>query len=131
MNREQARAKALADEKISTARQEAYEIEHKQDIKNSQVWLSTLKQASSEDYKMWLDHHLDNDGGITHYYNYEMPDIYIATQDIHVTPLFGAMSVDIIVPKGISVSYDKLGHIKIYSYDGPSKGGIVPCYLNT
>jgi hypothetical protein len=74
------------------------------------------KSKAPQQYKA-VDHDLDPD------------TVYIATRDFKMKPVFGAASIDIIIPKGITVTgKDKIGHASIYDMnDYTLSGGSYIC----
>lgn len=69
------------------------------------------KSKASQQYKL-TDHNLDPD------------TVYVATRDFEMKPVFGAASIDIIIPKGITVTgKDKIGHASIYDMNDYSLTG--------
>lgn len=103
-------------------------------------FLTSCRRAKLEDYKEWLR----RPGAVAkHRYNHDLdthcthndrcygyPEWLVAKRDIKVTPLYGAMSVHIIVPEGVELTGD-LGHSKAYLADGRVLGGEANRYRNT
>jgi hypothetical protein len=89
-----------------------------------------LRKATPEDYRAWLEGWVEKEGQITHHYNYNMPgDFYVARSNFVLPPLYGSRSVDIIVPDGIEVTYEELGHNSLYYMrDFDHSGCSVPTY---
>jgi hypothetical protein len=79
-----------------------------------------LRRAEARDYNAWVRGYLERGGTIGHAYDYGLPSsYYIAIRDIEILPpLVGAESVSIIVPEGITVSYNGLGHNALFFMDG-------------
>ena len=94
--------------------------------------LPNLRRAKPSDYKKWLYGFLENGGVISNHFNYDMSDnFYIAKKSFDMHPLFGSLSISIIVPKGIIVTGNP-GHGSLFFMDGFTKiGSYVPCYNNT
>ena len=66
-------------------------------------FLTVFSKSQAEQRYKEVDHNLDTDS------------VYVATRDFKMKPLFGAASIDIIVPKGIKVTHDgNIGHATIY-----------------
>lgn len=69
--------------------------------------LPYLVPAQPFQYTAWLVGHIAEHGPPTHYYDYRMPDdFYLATSDFTLPPLYGADSVNIIVPARIRVEQE-------------------------
>lgn len=79
-----------------------------------------LRRATAREYNAWMRGYLEKGGGIGHAYDYGLPSsYYVAIRNIGSLPaLFGAQSVSIIVPAGITVSYGNLGHNELFFMDG-------------
>ncbi len=94
--------------------------------------LTHMRPARVRDYDAWLDGFMAKGGKITHKYNYKMPDdFYVALQDTHMIPLYGAQSISIIVPVGIEIT-GELGHVDLF-YMGnfkPEPSHFVPVYID-
>jgi hypothetical protein len=74
----------------------------------------SLRPAHKRDYERWLEGHLSAGGKITHAYDYKMPESFrVAMEDMTLRPLYGARSLNIIVPEGIEVT-GELGHTNLY-----------------
>lgn len=97
------------------------------------LWLRHTRHATATDYKRWLDGHIINGGEISHVYQYNMPDNFLVAQAaMKITPLYGARSVQIIVPRGIRVEAEDVGHNNVYYMDGfTCTGGWAPLFQNT
>lgn len=66
-------------------------------------FLAVFSKSQAEQRYKEVDHNLDTDS------------VYVATRDFKMKPVFGAASIDIIVPKGIKVTHDgNIGHASIY-----------------
>jgi hypothetical protein len=93
-----------------------------------------LRKASMQDYKAWLNGFLSSGGNPTHYYDYPFTrwdNFYVALEDLELSPLYGASSINIIVPIGVKVT-GKKGHIGLFFYDNfATDGGIVPVFVDT
>lgn len=92
-----------------------------------------LRQAKVKDYKIWLAGFLGKGGEPTNCYDYPMErgmeDWKITYSDFQIVLLFGADSLNIIVPKGIKFLGGELGHSNLYLMDDFScMGGWVPVY---
>jgi len=91
----------------------------------------TIK-ATEKSYGKWIEGFIQSGGTITHWYDYNSTrwnNILIATEDFKLEPLYGAASIMVIVPIGINVEYDELGHNNIYYLDGYRHDGFfVPCF---
>lgn len=110
---------------------------HLAEMGHGEVWaeeflMPRLQKAIISDYKKWLAGYLEAGGEITHCYDYPFSRkrFFIANQDIEVPPLFGARSIGIIVPDGLTWSIlVTIGHNEIYQMDGFRQfGGSVPIF---
>jgi len=96
-----------------------------------QYMLPFLRSAKVDDYAAWLKGFMEGGGVPTHVYDYNMPNrFYVATRGFEMQPLYGALSVNVIVPAQIRVGVEKgLGHNGLFLMDGfECKSGIVPVY---
>lgn len=76
---------------------------------------------------------IKSDAKITNYYDYDflVERFRVLTQDAHITPLYGANSVRLIIPCGVKVTYDDLGHSTLYFMKNYEMvGAYVPSYSN-
>lgn len=101
--------------------------------KAGELFMGKLRQAKVKDYKNWLAGFLERGGKPTHCYDYPlergMEEWKVALSDFQIVPLFGADSLDIIIPKGIKFLGGELGHTNLYFMDGFSHAGSwVPIY---
>lgn len=126
----------LADIKWKESQQE-YKSKHKKDLTNLEIMVSHFRQAKPIDYAKWLKKYIENGGKVTNFYSYNMhvDRFYVAKSDFKMFPLYGATSMDVIVPVGINVtSASDTGHNNIYFQDIDKKpigfhGSVtVPCY---
>lgn len=91
----------------------------------------SLNPATYREYMAWIEGYIERGGKLTHYYDYSMPsDFYIAISNFTIIPLYGAMSVNIIIPRGITVNNKTdIGHSNLYFMDGYINiGGCIPFY---
>lgn len=80
--------------------------------------LKTLKPSQKWEYEAWLTGFLRGGGKVTHFYDYPWPGrTYTALSDLTPVPLYGARSLDIIVPEGIIVHPGQTGHCNVYIMD--------------
>jgi len=99
-------------------------------------WRGYLRKASPKNYKAWLDDFLHKGGGITHVYDYDMPDhFYVAIGSFEMTPLYGSSAVHVIVPEGLEVTGNDIGHNELYFFSFAKNSTAccrwVPMYNNT
>lgn len=90
-----------------------------------------LGTATAKDYGAWLKGFMERGGEPTTFYDYGMPQskYYLATDSFKLPPLYGADSVCIIIPAGVTVTFDDLGHNSLYMIDGFDYCGYsVPVY---
>jgi hypothetical protein len=105
-------------------------VQHKEDQEmyhkgyERKVLIEHLCKASVKDYLKWLEGFFNNGGLPSHCYDYpfERRDFYIAHCSLKVPALYGAMSLNIIVPVGVSIqpidNAQGFGHIGIFWMDG-------------
>lgn len=91
-----------------------------------------LRRAKPKDYRDWLEGWVEEEGAITHHYDYNLPSkFYVALSDVEIPPYTGSASIEVIVPEGVEVTYETLGHNNIYYMKGfDQAGGWVPTYDN-
>lgn len=133
------RMTTLEDER---SRRDAYLDRHEQQREADREWLSELYQwavpIDPESYDAWLTGHLKRGGKVAHFYDYVMPrdQWYLATLSFEIQPLYGATSINLVVPKGIKID-GSTGHNNLYFMDGFTSRGlhdlpaIVPCFTDT
>lgn len=92
-----------------------------------------LRPAKVQDYIPWLEGHIANGGRPTHEYDYPFPrwGWFVAIDDIEPVALYGAQSISIIVPPGISVGAGDWGHCELFFMDDFTSNSIVPIFLDT
>lgn len=93
--------------------------------------IQLLRKATKDNYAQWLNGFVKNGGIITHNYDYNFPEdhFYIAWTDGIEIPLFGSMSISIIVPFSINITKtEEHSHNEIYFMDGFKYKGTVPIY---
>lgn len=92
-------------------------------------------RALPGDYEDWLRGWRRTGGKEVRRYDYEMPRTFVVTRkSFALPPLFGALSLDIIVPRGVEVVCpDGIGHNSLYIMEDFSmRGGHKPpVYSNT
>lgn len=96
--------------------------------------LRNLRLAELGEYATWMRGYLRRGGQPTHFYDYPEPGMWVATDDIVVRPLYGALSFDgIIVPRRVDVQVEGLGHNAVYLMRGlsPLMSHIIPVYRDT
>lgn len=81
-----------------------------------------LREARPSEYVAWLRGHLEQGGDVSHVYDYPFAraGFYVALDNIKDLPpgLCGSLSLQIIVPRGLTVEYEDLGHCTLYFMDG-------------
>lgn len=117
-----AREKRLEEINAEISRQDA--------AKNTMM--SHLRAATITDYLDWLSaYSIVNSSVFTHRYDYSFyrADFYVALNDFTITPLYGASSINIIVPEHVTVHGD-VGHNQLYLHgEKPTEvGGCVPYF---
>ena len=130
---QEARRKA-EEERLAAHRERQlyYQDIYAERCRAKEVMFPHLRPACLRDYKEWLRGYLEEGGAITHCYDYPIPinDWWIAHSDFEVVPLYGADSVAIVVPGGITAASPQGdGHNRLYLMDGfRALGGFVPLY---
>ena len=82
-----------------------------------------LRPATINEYIDWLIGYLKKGGEITHSYDYPMTRVleewFVVEKDFTIRPLYGARSVNLIVPHGVKFLGKKkdLGHSNLYFED--------------
>nr|BAR33286.1 hypothetical protein [uncultured Mediterranean phage uvMED] len=87
--------------------------------------------ASPNEYADWLVGYISTGGKIAHVYDYEIGrwEFLYLKKDAKITELYGASSVNIIVPKGINCDITgDIGHNKVFLMDGFKKTGNAPLF---
>ena len=102
---------------------------------------SALRKATSRDYSLWLNGYLSIGNSATHTYDYPMSEHdnwFVATKNFSISPMYGSMSVNIIVPENIELlegdlGYPNLGHSRLYFMKDFKVSGMlfVPIYSDT
>ena len=108
-------------------------------VQKHQAWMlieNCVREAAPADYLFWLAGYLATGGQPTHYYDYSIIDVmykyYVATRDFHIAPLYGGMSINLIVPVGVTFLGGEPGHTNLFFEDGfTTSGGWVPVYQDT
>ena len=85
-------------------------------------WEKSIRKAEKGLYEQWLREFLSNRPFTVrniYFYDYSFPEdeFYIVVEDLVVTPLHGASAISIIIPRGIRVVHNDLGHNRLYSMD--------------
>lgn len=77
---------------------------------------SYMRHAEKWEYDAWLTGFLKQGGKPTHFYEYRMPTAkwFVPLTDFVVRPLYGSMSLHIIVPKGIHLLGGSTGHNSVF-----------------
>ena len=95
----------------------------------------SLRPAPFKDYHRWLIGYVERGGKPTHYYDYDTPsgETFIAFADFDLGDgLYGASSINIIIPEGIRFIGGNQGHCNLYYMDGfRHSGHFVPVYKDT
>jgi hypothetical protein len=92
-----------------------------------------LRHGTIEDYAKWIKEYVERGKKITHYYDYPMPvDTFyvVTTREFCVSPLHGANSIKIIVPKGVKYLGGNLGHIELFFMESSEKAKYAPIYTD-
>jgi hypothetical protein len=120
MNLKDFATKQLADSKAaSDKRDEEFHRQYRKMLANQVKMKKHLRAATEQEYVEWLQVRYEKfkDANISAINGFD--DIWIATSNLTVYPLLGALSMNIIVPEGVTVWYsDEIGHNKLYFHDG-------------
>lgn len=93
-----------------------------------------LRRANRADYTQWLEGFVDAGNTPTHYYSYPFSrwnSFYVAKKDFELVPLYGADSINIIVPDGITILGGSRGHTNVFCYSEYKHRGSVPVFSDT
>lgn len=94
----------------------------------------SLRNATTVEYREWLEGYINRGGSVTQHYNGRMNDdrYYVAIEDFELHDNCGAFAYDIIVPIGVSFLGGELGHCNLYFMDGfATLGWHVPMWNDT
>jgi hypothetical protein len=92
-----------------------------------------LRSANIEDYNQWLEGFVGNGGIPTYKYDYPFSywDWFVATDDIEPVQLYGANSLNIIIPAGITAGKGNWGHCELFFMNGFTANSSVPIFVDT
>jgi len=108
------------------------------DEKAKSLLVGKLRVGSRFDYEDWLLGYMLQGNDPTQYF--DVPwykagiNMFVATKDFELTPLFGVSAISVFVPKGIKFLGGELGHSKLYFEEGYRMQGeflFVPVYEDT
>ena len=112
-----------------------YEKERQSGLdKARRIMFPCLRGANRVDYTHWLVGFVDAGNTPTHYYSYPFSrwnSFYVAKKDFELVPLYGADSINIIVPDGITILGGSRGHTNVFCYNGYKHRGSVPVFSDT
>lgn len=127
------------NEVLRQAREEAEREEHARRVQNARLAAESrrkrsqreefvrefLRPATVREYAEWLKGFILGGGALGHFYRYDFPEygFYVARREIVSVPKFsGALSISIIVPRGIQApkltGHMPYGHSVLYFMDG-------------
>lgn len=138
MNLHEQMKRARAGIQSDKVEQEQYlgkiEAESRQRDADKNSMMQHLRKANIADYLDWLSAYSKvNQEVFTHRYDYSFyqQDFYVALTDFTIKPLYGAPSINIIVPDHITVHGD-VGHNKLFLHgENPeSVGHYVPYFID-
>lgn len=114
-----AQAARLDAEDADRARRTASALENRERL------LSLMRPAQKWEYEAWLTGYLKQGGNVTHFYDYAWPTkgFYVPLSDFVITPLYGATSVNVVVPKGVRFLGGQTGHCDVYITNSFDEGG--------
>jgi hypothetical protein len=131
----QYRSEEAEERKVRDAYDKTIEQEMKEHEKIRAEIMQHVRPATRQDYHDWLKAYLLDGGKPTDVYDYPFArwgDFYVATNNFTLPPLYGALGIHLIVPKGIIVACPNLGHNNIYRYMPMSaEGYMVPIFSDT
>jgi hypothetical protein len=81
---------------------------------NRAFMLAQLRPAQPWEYGAWLKGYLLAGGRPTHIYDHRMTEMYVALTDLSIRPLYGADSLNIILPEGIREDGGDTGHVNLF-----------------
>lgn len=118
------------------AEQYGHEMQARMDESHARTesfWASSrhvLSPATPLDYARWLAGYIRQGGELTHSYDYDLPrSFFVATGNLHLPALYGSRAVSVIVPRGVEVTFDEIGHNALYFMDDfRVEGSLVPLY---
>ncbi len=88
------------------------------DEKAKSMLAGKLRVGSKFDYEDWLTGYMLHGNDPTQYF--DIPwfkagiNMFVATNDFQLTPLYGVSAISVLVPKGIKFIGGELGHSKLY-----------------
>lgn len=105
-----------AQRSVRNSRHSGRDREHAARVEQRKDLLALLRPAQKWEYEAWLTGYLKQGGKVTHFYDYAHPiqNLYTALSNFVVTPLYGALAVNIIVPKGVHLLGGDTGHSNVY-----------------
>ena len=124
------------ENEISKRDKKDYEEERKLIEIRRNTFLHSVRRATLGDYESWLRGYIETAGGVpTHYYDYHfsITDFFVLLKSDTLPTLYGANSVNIIVPEGLElkIENDDMGHNNVYYMKSYICGGIfIPVYEN-
>jgi len=108
------------------------------DEKAKSLLIGKLRVGSKFDYEDWLSGYMLQGNDPTQYFDVPWSkagiNMFVATKDFELAPLFGVSAISVFVPKGIKFLGGELGHSKLYFEEGCRMQGeflFVPVYHDT
>jgi hypothetical protein len=101
-----------------------FEAKCERDLEYLEEMRQHLRPAKPHEYASWLQGYIAEGGQPTHFYDRPTPlsDWYVALRDFEMYPLHGALSINVIVPVGVTVT-GSTGHNDLYLMDGFTSRG--------
>ena len=92
-----------------------------------------LRPASVNDYLGWLKGYIEKGGKPSHVYDYPFSrwEWYVAVENIKPIQLYGAQSINIIIPDWVSAKDGDWGHCNLFYMDGYRASNFVPLFKDT
>lgn len=110
---------------LAQSRDDDYDRQHAAMLRSREDLLSAMRPAQKWEYEAWLTGYLKQGGKVTHFYNHAHPlkAFYVASTNFTMTPLYGALAVNIVVPKGVHLLGGDTGHCNVYITTFFDEGG--------
>lgn len=75
------------------------------------AFMQSTRPATMADHVGWLKEHLSKGGSVrVHRYSLPMDTYFVLLKNAHLPPLHGAGSVNVMVPDGLKIHFDKDAH---------------------
>lgn len=110
----------LTDSKVSREKRGAeLQDKYKKMLAHQVVMKRHLRAATEQEYAEWLQVRYKKFKDVNISTASGLYDFWVATSNLTIYPLMGALSMNIIIPKGITAWHsDGIGHNNLYFHDG-------------